>query len=372
VINKKNIRILFVDDEPSVLNSYKEYFEKEMTSFFASTPKEALDVIENEKIQILVTDYNLMSDKFGTDLINVAKNKNSNTRCILISGQLDLSLAKIMNKLEVRIFDKLTDNVTVGDEILDLYKLYQQNQEMLKNSLTGTMAWQMIHDSANSIQAISFGVEHTLKGLKTDKLDTNEAVIKLDKTVKAVKGFQDSQQMLKAKISGMGDVELTPYKTLEFINNYKEEAEAICANSGFNYIQELESIEDGDLIIVEPTLFKHVLNNLVTNSIHANKEKSGEKWIKLKFSSLYSDKLNITVTDSGSPLPLEIQQKLFVEEFTTKGLAGTGKGLSYCKKNIESFFGKIFYDAYNIENCSFKIVLPKQSVSDSISEKEAA
>lgn len=361
-MDKKKIIVLFVDDESSVLNSYKEFFDSEMTCFFTSKPKEALEILENKKPQILVTDYNLMCEKFGTDIIIEAKKLNENIKCLLVSGQLDLNLAKQMNKLGVKIFDKLTDNDLIGTEIIESYKTYLDYQELLKNSLTGSFASQFMHDASNSLQSISFGVHMAIKNLEsTDESKKTPEVIKerLEKAQTSVVNFQKTQSHFKSKMSGIENLQLQKVNFLKFINNAKQEIIDICEANQFEFKEEYIGVTEDDFVLMtNDALISHVLNNLVINAVQAN-EQNPEKWIKIKYEANYNGILKIQVTDSGKSLSEEIQQKLFQEKFTTKGEKGTGNGLINCKKNIEEIFGEINYNKHS-KNCSFLIQIPFQ------------
>lgn len=358
-MNKKDIQILFVDDEDRILNSYKEFFEKEMNSTFVNNPTDAIKMLKNNKYQILVTDYNLKSDKFGTDIIDFAMKQNNNIKCLLVSGQLDLPLAKDMNKIGVKIFDKLTDNFVLEEEILNCYKDYMQYQEILRNSVTGAMMNQYMHDTANSIQAISLGVGMSIKTLP-DSEDMKPIKDRLARAENTAKNFMEASKLFKSQVSGMNEIELSKLSVLNFAENCRVEIEAICINNGFEYIEEIKDLDSNDLILVQSIFLTHVLNNLVTNSVHANKN-APHKWVKVIYSKDFEGRLNIEVVDCGKPLSKEIQDKLFKEQFTTKGSEGTGMGLSYCKNHIESFMGTICYDKWNESNCSFKIVLKIQA-----------
>jgi PAS domain S-box-containing protein len=96
-----------------------------------------------------------------------------------------------------------------------------------------------------------------------------------------------------------------------------------------------------------------VFNNLIKNSIDSISTLA-EKWIKVVVHS-YQNTLVITLTDSGSGIPIEVQERMFDSFFTTKGPEkGTGIGLNSCKKIIESHGGTIEYN-HNAVNTQFII-----------------
>ncbi len=65
--------------------------------------------------------------------------------------------------------------------------------------------------------------------------------------------------------------------------------------------------------------------------------------------------------DTGAGIEQETLEKIFDSFFTTKE-GGTGAGLAYCKRTIESFKGKIECDSVVGEYCQFRIVLPEVKI----------
>ncbi len=103
-----------------------------------------------------------------------------------------------------------------------------------------------------------------------------------------------------------------------------------------------------------------VLLNLINNSLDAIENKEN-KWIEMTFTQI-SNQIVCTFTDSGSGIPLEIQERIFVPFFTTKPVGkGTGLGLAL----VQSVLGKNSA-SIKINNSSkhtqFVIVFENQSI----------
>lgn len=83
---------------------------------------------------------------------------------------------------------------------------------------------------------------------------------------------------------------------------------------------------------------KQALSNLLANAIDASHQE-GSIWIRAHASCKWIDGaasgIRITVTDNGSGMPPEVQKRIFVPFFTTKGNIGTGIGLWVTKSLIE-------------------------------------
>ena len=100
-----------------------------------------------------------------------------------------------------------------------------------------------------------------------------------------------------------------------------------------------------------------VLLNLVKNAAQACPDTGGTLTIETAMQS--ENELRIAVTDTGSGIPPEVLPKIWEAFFTTKKEgAGTGLGLSTCKKIITSHGGKIEVASMVGKGTTFTILLP--------------
>ena len=65
----------------------------------------------------------------------------------------------------------------------------------------------------------------------------------------------------------------------------------------------------------------------------------------------------VKVTDNGEGIPLEMQSKIFIPNFTTKS-SGTGLGLAMSKTIVEQAKGKIWFETVEGEGTTFFVELP--------------
>ena len=104
---------------------------------------------------------------------------------------------------------------------------------------------------------------------------------------------------------------------------------------------------------------EQVFNNLVKNAWEALDSKVDAKiWIEARNAS-EPDFLLVTIKDNGPGIPAEIQGKIWVSFFTTKGdRGGTGLGLSACMQIINQNNGKIWLDSEAGKGATFSVLLP--------------
>jgi signal transduction histidine kinase/DNA-binding NarL/FixJ family response regulator len=104
---------------------------------------------------------------------------------------------------------------------------------------------------------------------------------------------------------------------------------------------------------------EQVFNNLVKNAWEALDGQADPKiWIEARSAS-EPDYLLVTIKDNGPGIPAEIQEKIWVSFFTTKGdRGGTGLGLSACMQIVNQNNGKIWLQSEPGEGATFSVFLP--------------
>jgi signal transduction histidine kinase len=99
-----------------------------------------------------------------------------------------------------------------------------------------------------------------------------------------------------------------------------------------------------------------VVLNLVKNAVQALPDGQGE--IRIATAMHDAREVRIEVTDNGSGIPPEILPRIWNPFFTTKGAAGTGLGLSTCRKIVEAHGGRIGVESQAGRGTTFWITLP--------------
>lgn len=93
-------------------------------------------------------------------------------------------------------------------------------------------------------------------------------------------------------------------------------------------------------ILVDPNQMEQVFINLLTNSLFALAEKEN-KQISIS-TELKEKRLNITITDNGTGIETEIEDKILLPFFTTR-IGGAGIGLTLSKNIIEAHGGYLAF-----------------------------
>jgi len=83
-------RVLFIDDEPRVLNSMRIMFRKEYDTFFADNGPTALGIVKAHDIDVIVCDHR-MPQMTGVEVLTKARELSPRSVRILLTGYADLN-----------------------------------------------------------------------------------------------------------------------------------------------------------------------------------------------------------------------------------------------------------------------------------------
>lgn len=108
-------------------------------------------------------------------------------------------------------------------------------------------------------------------------------------------------------------------------------------------------------VLADKNQLLRVLNNLVKNAIQAIPEdRTGRVHIALRREG---EMARITVEDNGRGIPLDMQEKVFMPNFTTKS-SGMGLGLAICRNIVDQMSGRIFFETHPGSGTRFVVELP--------------
>lgn len=130
--------VLFVDDEVNILNSLKRgLMDETYTCYFASSGKEALEILANTKMNVIVSDMR-MPEMDGLKLLREVEVRYPRMIKIILSGYTQLpQILTTINQVEV--FKFITKPWKLEEEFkgvihkaLDYYILQEENDEIKK------------------------------------------------------------------------------------------------------------------------------------------------------------------------------------------------------------------------------------------------
>jgi CheY-like chemotaxis protein len=137
-------KILFVDDEPDILSSFKRQFRKKADISTASSGQEALDLMDSKgEFAVIISDMRMPSMD-GAEFLEKAKKKSPNTIRILLTGQTDQNSAiAAINKGQIFSFlSKPCPQGVLQDTLKNAvrqYRLINSEKDLLQNTVKGSI-----------------------------------------------------------------------------------------------------------------------------------------------------------------------------------------------------------------------------------------
>lgn len=125
--------LLIVDDEKNIINALKRLFwDAEFEIAAVSSAEQALEVIQQHRVQVLLSDYK-MPGMTGIELIQQVKRQDSRVICMLLTGysevaDIDTSLKDLMNKGVSKLIEKPWKDSDIKRNILEAFDLYDINR----------------------------------------------------------------------------------------------------------------------------------------------------------------------------------------------------------------------------------------------------
>jgi PAS domain S-box-containing protein len=223
-------------------------------------------------------------------------------------------------------------------------------------SALGVMASGIAHEINNPLAIVSTGVEQ-LESLVEDPSRERE---RLETVIQIIRRNCERIQRIIRGLRGLSrDASRDPFVTAALESVITDTLE-LCRERFRTRGVDLQIVtpSDGCEIECRPSQLCQVLLNLLNNALDAV-ETLDHKWVKVEVAS-NGDRIQIAVTDSGTVLPRDMQEKLFVPFFTTKAeQKGMGLGLSISRAIVEAHQGEIMLNA-NSAYTRFEVHLPKR------------
>ncbi len=259
----------------------------------------------------------------------------------------------LINGVEQDITEHKQNEQKLADYAKNLELLVEERTKQLKAAerlaAIGQTAGMIGHDIRNPLQAIAsdlFLMKQDIDASPDSKCKSNvqESLRSIQEQIdyinKIVSDLQDYSRPLKPELTDVDLCTTIPKLLLTVPLPQNIELLAFCN-------EKLPTLR------LDVTFLKRILVNLVTNAIQAM-PKGGKLTIRT-FEK--TDKVFISIQDTGMGIPDEIKPKLFQPLMTTKS-KGQGFGLAVVKRLVERMGGKIGFVSEAGKGTTFTIELP--------------
>lgn len=284
---------------------------------------------------------------------------------VLLSGQLTKPISLIQSGLKkISRGDMRTKvPVTSRDEIGSLANAYNNMVERLeeaqkelvkaeRESAWKEMAQQVAHEIKNPLTPMKLNLQHLQRQLEQNPDKTLELKPVIEKTANNIIGQIESLNKIASDFSKFAQPIQEPKEPVDLTDLLESVSDLY--NHEFAVQVKLKLPDQHIQINAVKDELRRVLVNLMKNSIEACDKKQAIVQISLEKNS---KNVLMKISDNGTGIDEEDQEKVFVPKFSTKS-SGTGLGLAISKKIVEAHGGDIWFESKNGRGTTFFVKLP--------------
>ncbi|WP_321329822.1 response regulator [uncultured Ilyobacter sp.] len=399
--------ILLVDDDKNATKRLSRILTKEGYEVFtANNGKEGLEIINNNKIDILIADIE-MPVMGGIELLERVKKFQKDIEVIMMTGFGDESLAidalrkgainylrkpidldevliaieqaveriilyrnQLYRDRELKINSQIVSKINeelekrIEKRTLEINQVQSQLFQTSKLATLGEMAAGLAHELNQPLAGMSLCTTNMKKLKQRDLLTDAE----IDETIESIEGLIKRMSKIIVHIRTFARQDLQKFKA----TNINESAEnALKLMEEQLRLSDIELTRDFDVsipeIMGEPYQIEQIVINALSNAKDALAQKENsdiydlscwKKKIEIK-TSIINQWVCIDITDNGIGMSKAVKEKIFEPFYTTKEVGkATGLGLSISYGIIESHKGRIDVSTEEGKGTTLSIKLP--------------
>jgi len=370
----KNLKVLIVDDEPGIRSGINRILQNHSVGYpfmeedfefdlmEAETGEQAIDIIENDKIDIVLLD-NKLPGIDGIEVLEYMNKKGYDAQVMMITSYASLDLAvKATNNGAYNFVPKpftpqelkaAMENIT---KHLFLKRMTRKLQEEGKE-----VRFQFLSVLSHELKSPINAIEGYLRIMQDRQVGNEIASYKMmiDRSIERIAGMRtlimDLLDLTRIE-SGVKTRNIKKVDLVEVIRIAKATMEPIAIQRNVQVNFEAESSVYLTSVSNELEI---IMNNLISNAIKYNKE-GGEVIVSLKEKD---SKVIITVEDTGIGMSEDEVSKLFqefvrIKNSKTKNITGSGLGLSIAHKMVQLNHGDIKVESTPDVGSKFIVSLP--------------
>ena len=367
--------VLFVDDEHQNLMTFSYAFEERFTVFTASSGQEAIGVLKEHDIAVLIADQR-MPGMTGVELCTKARELRPNMVRILVTAYADLHAAiDAINQGQVlRYLTKPWNNEELAEVVracIDLVSLQRAVQEMeirllREGQTTTTVAihQELAHEVNNPLSALTLNSQHLG--------DLISSALKYARDPERVSDLlQEAQETNNDALAAVFQLKELVNRLRRRLSPQDEQFEASCdaaraIDSTVRILRrEIERVARLQMVLnatpmatIDAGVLGQILLNLLLNAAQAL-EGSDTPVEKRAIAIQLSEEpraVKISVSDNGPGIPEDNVQRIFEPYFTTKK-ESMGVGLALVSDLCRQAGGQIAVQSEPGKGATFTVTL---------------
>jgi signal transduction histidine kinase len=403
---------LVVDDEPDILDSIQRMFRHDYRVLTAQTADEALELIESEDVQVVMTDQR-MPNTNGVEFLAKLRERYPHIVRVLFTGYSDIDhvidaineghvyryISKPWKPSELKLFveqafeyyesererDRLLEQLTEANEQLEHQNelLSETNEELKQLDRMKTVFMEVVSHELNTPIAITLGYTYLLQKKLADDLDpaAEKALSGIHSSTMRLKNISNRIFKVLSEEGPASTLELESIAFEEFIESMRDQVEPFLEKREQSLRTEVA--EGTGEIRADREKLTDICLNLLMNAI-----KFSEDGQHIDLTICPSERrdpesyVDIVVEDRGIGITEEDRSQIFDAFFSTFdsrhhssgnfefGKRGIGLGLSVAKRFAEMHGGSIDVESEHGEGSCFTVTLPRVAAPQEEREPE--
>lgn len=286
---------------------------------------------------------------------------------LVISNRITEPLRIIRENLKTLKLDKRNQRIEweSNDEIGELVEEYNRTlSELVKNaellarsereSAWREMAKQVAHEIKNPLTPMKLNVQMLERSYRDGADDLGE---RIERTAKNLIEQIDTLSDIATEFSSFAKMPKAEIEQVELIDLLTSAVELHSQTEKAEVRFETD-LSQPIMVKADKKQMLRVLNNLIKNGIQAIPDhQEGSILLRLERED---EMLLISIKDNGSGIPGDVQERIFVPNFTTKS-SGMGLGLAMVKNIIEGMGGRIWFKTKENVGTTFFIKIDELS-----------
>ena len=347
--------VLFVDDEPENLLTFRYAFDDQLTILTASSGAEALELLQQHDVAVLLSDQR-MPGMTGIELCDAARRVRPDAVRMIVTAYTDLHVAiDAINKGHVARYllkpwrnDELLDVLRTAIDFFHVQRTVRDMETRLLRAgstqvVTAAKA-SLLHEVKNPLAALVVTLEqtgHVLSALQAD--------------VEAGRSF-DLRSNLAELLEMHGDAALAARQLRTVTERYSPQRARLpavnrsdCGRVADTTVRMLRRevervarlevvIEDSVEVAMDSSLLGQILLNLILNAAQAIESVPDTRGAITVRARREGTLAVIAVQDDGPGIAPEVIEHVFQPHFTTRA-EGTGLGLTSARELAEQHGG---------------------------------
>ncbi len=282
---------------------------------------------------------------------------------LFITNRITRSFSIISDKMKEVNLGRHNDEITWNreDEIGELVKEYNKMVAKLGESATALakseregawreMARQVAHEIKNPLTPMKLSIQYLQKAINNNQANVKELSGSVANTLVEQMDHLSKIAADFSQFANIGNTQVQRFDLHEVIRSLKN---LYRPNENIDLVW--RPVNDQILVEADKTQMNRLFTNLLANALEAC---NGQEQCRVEINEQREgDKIRISIKDNGEGIPEEMQDRIFIPNFTTKS-SGTGLGLAMCKGIVEQAHGEIWFETAKGAGTTFHVELP--------------